>query len=159
MILERPKVRAAVAAVLAVLLLGCGLGSNDSEAPEADPTADPAWETSTDDVPAETGERNPGPADHTISGRTLDRQGRPLADVDIQIYLIPRSFGSLYRTHSDSHGRFSYRVPEGVYNVIAEYDDPSDGDPIGLNLVVIDTGDLSAPVTVPPSQVIDFQLT
>jgi hypothetical protein len=147
----------AAVTALAVVLSGCGsspetpstsppVGRPPVKAP-AQPPAQP---------PAE--DRNPGLGSHTVSGHTYDRDGQPLANVDVLILFVPRRLGDLYQTRSDSRGRYSYHVPEGVYNVIVSYDDPSDDDPVGIDLVVVENGELSAPITVPPSQVIDFML-
>jgi hypothetical protein len=107
-------------------------------------------------TPPTTANRNAGVGDNTVSGTTSDRRGRPLAGVHISILVVPRSFGALYQTYSDRNGRYSYRVPGGVYNVIATYDDPNDDDPIGVDLELQGGGDSG--ISVPPSQVLHFRL-
>lgn len=153
---ERRKIRAVLTAavtVLVVVLSGCG--SSPQPPGTAPPVGRPPVKAPAQ-PPAE--DRNPGPGSYTVSGHTYDQDGRPLANVDVLILFVPRAFGDLYQTRSDSRGRYSYRVPEGVYNVIVSYDDPADDDPVGIDLVVVDNGELNAPITVPPSQVVDFML-
>ena len=98
---------------------------------------------------------NTGIGENTVQETAYDRDGYPLEGVEIYIYIVPRSFGALYRTVTGADGSYSYQVPEGVYLVLAEIypevDEPEIGDslePIGED----------GSITVPPSQVIDFRL-
>ena len=95
--------------------------------------------------------------DNVVSGRAYDRDGRPLADVMIQFYIQPRTFGGLYRTWTDADGRYAYALPGGVYTVFAQLDnaDPN----LVLDLEPRQTGpDGVASISVPPGHVIDFDV-
>jgi len=102
--------------------------------------------TSSDDV-------NQGLGETRISGHAYDRRGRPLSGVDISIRIVPLSYGALYQTKTRADGSYSYRVPAGVYRLLAEL--YIENNPIGVDLEPMHGG---RDVTVPPSRVVDFQL-
>jgi hypothetical protein len=167
-------------ACLLALLGGCG-GSAEDEVPDTSavstlsadptrdsgPTGDPTTDSNSDPDPGDnggspgdtgngdSGNDNLGIGDYTVRGTAYDQRGRPLAGVEIYIYIIPRRYGALYRTETGSDGRYSYQVPEGVYQVLAEIYPADDEPEIGEDLVPI--GEDNS-ITVPPSQVINFQL-
>jgi hypothetical protein len=95
--------------------------------------------------------------EHQVSGYAYDSEGGPLAGVEIQIYILPRTFGSLYRTMTGADGSYSYSVPEGVYQLFAQIDDPDPNLVVDLEPLQT-TSDGVASITVPPSQVVDFHV-
>src|SRR3712207_5744808 len=55
---------------------------------------------------------------NTISGRVTNAAGRPLSDIDIDVYLVGGS-GFPVETLTDPDGRFLYDLPDGDYLVRA----------------------------------------
>ena len=169
--------KARIATIIAALTLAGGCGSEAASSPDQTPTGlsptarrtqptrptTPATPTRT---PTRTEPRTSGAApppakpareNNTVSGHVRDQSGRPVAGAEIQFYIIPRSFGSLYRTNTGADGSYAYALPAGVYNVMASYyfsDKPGDE----ANLVTV-SGDGSVPITVPPGHTIDFRMS
>jgi hypothetical protein len=95
-----------------------------------------------------------GVGDNVISGHAFNAEGQPLEGVCIYIRIVPESDGSVQQTTTAADGAYSYNVPEGNYQILAEYN-PT-GEPGGGAYLAPVSGDGS--VTVPPSAVVDFSL-
>ncbi|MGC5020951.1 hypothetical protein [Micromonospora sp. DT47] len=146
------------AALLLLMLTACAGGESEPARPESVVTVVPDGAGATEPSGERPQGQNPGLGDNVVDGHTYDPQGRPLAGVDVYFYVVPRSFGSFYQAKSGVDGSYSYRLPEGVYRVFAEYSGPGSREPeIGEDLQTMD-GELAVSITVPPSQTIDFQL-
>lgn len=92
-----------------------------------------------------------------ISGHAYDSEGNPLAGVRIYIYILPRSYGSLYRTETGADGSYAYPVPDGVYLVQAQIDDPDPNLIVDLEPQQTNEEGVAA-FSVPPSPVVDFRV-
>jgi Carboxypeptidase regulatory-like domain len=97
---------------------------------------------------------NTGVGDNVISGHAFDADGQPIEGVCIYIRTVPESDGAVHQTTTDADGAYSYKVPDGDYLILAEYN-PND-EPGGGDYLEPVSGDGS--VTVPPSAVVDFSL-
>jgi hypothetical protein len=114
----------------------------------------------------------PGPADidvptppptssHTplgpniISGHTYDHNGKPLAGVNVDIYLAFCNQNCFVEIQSGADGSYQFRLDDGIYQVYATY--PNGPDPANsINLRMIGTDANAFPV--PPGHVVDFQI-
>jgi Carboxypeptidase regulatory-like domain len=101
-----------------------------------------------------TGEAsNTAVEDNMISGHAFHADGQPIAEVCIRIVL--ESDGAVRQTMTGADGAYSYNVPAGDYQILAEYN-PNDEPGGGAYLEPV-SGDGS--VTVPPTPaVVDFTL-
>jgi hypothetical protein len=97
---------------------------------------------------------NTGFGDNVISGHAFNAEGQPIPGVCIYIRIVPESAGPVQQTRTGADGAYSYNVPEGTYQILAEYN-PT-GEPGGGAYLAPVSGDGS--VTVPPSAVVDFSL-
>jgi Carboxypeptidase regulatory-like domain len=93
--------------------------------------------------------------DNVIFGHAYNAAGEALEGVNVYIRVVPESSQEPYRTTTDADGKYSLRVPEGGYQILAEYN-PND-DPGGGVYLEPTNGDGS--VTVPPDVEVDFQMS
>jgi hypothetical protein len=105
------------------------------------------------DTTYETSE--PEAAQPNVSGYAYDAAGEALAGVYIYIRVVPESSGEPYQTTTDANGSYSYSMPEGDYQIFAEYN-PNDEPGGGVYLEPME-GDGS--ISVPPGGQVDFQLS
>lgn len=91
--------------------------------------------------------------DATVSGHALDQAGEALPGVYIYIRAVPES-GEPYQTTTREDGSYSYSVPEGDYQIFAEYN-PNDEPGGGVYLEPMD----GVSVSIPSSEPVDFQLS
>ena len=91
--------------------------------------------------------------DVTVSGHALDQAGEALPGVYIYIRAVPES-GEPYQTTTREDGSYSYSVPEGDYQIFAEYN-PNDEPGGGVYLEPTD----GVSVSLPSSEPVDFQLS
>lgn len=151
-----------VAVLLATALTACG-GPSDSDPSASGTPPDTLEQSSSEAAPYDQGqysdEAGTGSESHEtqISGHAYDSQGNLLAGVKIYIYILPRSPGSLYRTETGADGSYSYPVPEGVYLVQAQIDDPDPNLIVDLEPQQTNEEGVAA-FSVPPSPVVDFWL-
>jgi hypothetical protein len=89
--------------------------------------------------------------DATVSGHALDQAGEALSGV--YIYIRPES-GDPYQTTTGEDGSYSLSVPEGNYQIFAEYN-PNDEPGGGVYLEPAD----GVSVSLPSSEPVDFQLS
>ena len=89
--------------------------------------------------------------DATVSGHALDQAGEALSGV--YIYIRPES-GEPYQTTTGEDGFYSLSVPEGNYQIFAEYN-PNDEPGGGIYLEPTDGFSIS----LPSSEPVDFQLS
>ena len=89
--------------------------------------------------------------DATVSGHALDQAGEALSGV--YIYIRPES-GEPYQTTTGEDGSYSLSVPEGNYQIFAEYN-PNDEPGGGIYLEPTDGFSIS----LPSSEPVDFQLS
>jgi hypothetical protein len=88
--------------------------------------------------------------DATVSGHALDQAGEALSGV--YIYIRPES-GDPYQTTTGEDGFYSLSVPEGNYQIFAEYN-PNDEPGGGVYLEPTEGFSIS----LPSSEPVDFQL-
>jgi hypothetical protein len=88
--------------------------------------------------------------DATVSGHALDQAGEALSGV--YIYIRPES-GDPYETTTGEDGFYSLSVPEGNYQIFAEYN-PNDEPGGGVYLEPTEGFSIS----LPSSEPVDFQL-
>jgi hypothetical protein len=120
-----------------------------------EPTDEPSEQPTEQPTDEETEEPGDGQGEDLISGHAYTRGGAPLAGAMVYIYVLPRTYGTLYRAQTRADGSYSYAVPGGVYLVQAAVD--NDNPNLIVDLVPRQTlSDGVASVSVPPSQVIDF---
>jgi len=132
-----------------LLLAACGADPEPTPAPPAPDGQQRAPNGGTGRERAEPA------ADNVVSGRTFDSDGRPMAGIDVALYVVPRRLGAVYQAKSGSGGRYSLRVPQGVYLLAAQYNpDPSD---LGEDLYTAG-GESTISVEVPPGGKYDFRL-
>jgi hypothetical protein len=93
--------------------------------------------------------------DDNVSGHAYDAAGDALAGVYVYIRVLPESSGKPYQTTTAADGSYSYSVPEGDYQIFAEYN-PNDEPGGGVYLQPME-GDGS--ISVPPSAQVDFRLS
>jgi hypothetical protein len=123
--------------------------------PTEESTDEPTGESGDERGDDPTGAPGGSSGDNLISGHAYTRDGSPVAGAMIYIYILPRTLGSLYRTQTGADGSYSYSVPGGVYLIQAAVD--NDNPNLIVDLVPRQTtSDGVASVSVPPSQVVDF---
>jgi hypothetical protein len=105
------------------------------------------------DTTYETSE--PEAAQPNVSGYAYNAAGEALAGVYVYIRVVPESSGEPYQTTTAGDGLYSYSVPEGDYQIFAEYN-PNDEPGGGVYLEPM-AGDGS--ISVPPGGQVDFQLS
>ena len=88
--------------------------------------------------------------DATVSGHALDQAGEALSGV--YIYIRPES-GDPYQTTTGDDGLYSLSVPEGNYQIFAEYN-PNDEPGGGVYLEPTD----GVTISLPSSEPVDFRL-
>jgi hypothetical protein len=150
-----------VAILLAIALTACG-GPADSGLSTWDGPSDTPQQSGSEGAPSEeehSGEAGGGSGtlEGQISGHAYDSAGNPLAGVMIYIYILPRTYGSLYRTQTGADGSYSHPVPAGVYLVQAQIDDPDPNLIVDLEPQQTNEEGVAA-FNVPPSPVVDFWL-
>lgn len=91
-------------------------------------------------------------ANATVSGHALDQAGEALPGVYIYIRAVPES-GEPYQTTTGEDGSYSYTVPEGDYQIFAEYN-PNDEPGGGVYLEPTD----GVSISLPSSEPVDFRL-
>jgi hypothetical protein len=91
--------------------------------------------------------------DANVSGYTYDAAGEALPGVYIYIRAVPES-GEPYQTTTLEDGSYSYTVPEGDYQIFAEYN--PNGEP-GGGVYLEPTDGVS--ISLPSSEPVDFQLS
>jgi hypothetical protein len=96
----------------------------------------------------------PEAAQPNVSGYAYDAAGEALAGVYIYIRVVPESSGEPYQTTTAADGSYSYSVPEGDYQIFAEYN-PNDEPGGGVYLNPMEGGSIS----VPPGGQVNFQLS
>jgi hypothetical protein len=89
-----------------------------------------------------------------VSGHAYDAAGEALAGVYVYIRRVPESSKEPYQTTTAADGSYSYSVPDGDYEIFAEYN-PNDEPGGGVYLQPME-GDGS--VSVPGGGPVDFQL-
>jgi hypothetical protein len=89
--------------------------------------------------------------DATVSGHALDQAGEALSGV--YIYIRPES-GEPYQTTTGEDGSYSLSVPEGNYQIFAEYN-PNDEPGGGIYLEPAE----GVSISLPSSEPVDFQLS
>jgi hypothetical protein len=89
--------------------------------------------------------------DATVSGHALDQAGEALSGV--YIYIRPES-GDPYQTTTGEDGSYSLSVPEGNYQIFAEYN-PNDEPGGGIYLEPAE----GVSISLPSSEPVDFQLS
>jgi hypothetical protein len=90
--------------------------------------------------------------DANVSGYTYDAAGEALPGVYIYIRAVPES-GEPYQTTTLEDGSYSYTVPEGDYQIFAEYN--PNGEP-GGGVYLEPTDGVS--ISLPSSEPVDFRL-
>jgi hypothetical protein len=90
--------------------------------------------------------------DAKVSGHAYDQAGEALPGVYIYIRAVPES-GEPYQTKTDANGSYSYSVPEGDYQIFAEYN-PNDEPGGGVFLEPTD----GVSISLTSSAEVDFQL-
>jgi hypothetical protein len=127
------------ALILVALLTGCSA---------VQPRAGSAW--SAFDVP---GAEHYAALDANVSGHAYDQAGEALPGVYIYIQAVPES-GEPYQTTTAEDGSYSYSVPEGDYQIFAEYN--PNNEPGGGVYLEPTNGDGSISLT--SSAEVNFQL-
>lgn len=158
-----PPVRVSVALTATLLLASlAGCGSSDAATPPVSPTIDrptstrPVSPPSTTVRPVPTTTPRPPSNRATVTGRTTNANGRPLAGVLVQFYTLPRTYGSLVKATSRADGTYSANLPDGFYRVFATYYRSNEpGDAVDL---VTAGGSASIEVEVPPARTINFSV-
>ena len=89
--------------------------------------------------------------DATVSGHALDQAGEALSGV--YIYIRPES-GDPYQTTTGEDGSYSLSVPDGNYQIFAEYN-PNDEPGGGVYLEPME----GVSISVPPGGQVNFQLS
>jgi Carboxypeptidase regulatory-like domain len=90
--------------------------------------------------------------DANVSGHAYDQAGEALPGVYIYIRAVPES-GEPYQTTTAEDGSYSYSVPEGDYQIFAEYN-PNDEPGGGVYLEPTD----GVSITLTSSAEVNFQL-
>jgi hypothetical protein len=90
--------------------------------------------------------------DANVSGHAYDQAGEALPGVYIYIRAVPES-GEPYQTTTAEDGSYSYSVPEGDYQIFAEYN-PNDEPGGGVYLEPMD----GVSISLPSSEPVDFRL-
>ena len=140
------------ALILVALLTGCSAGQpvrgltgwSASEVQGAEHYA-------LDTLPATS---EPEAAQPNVSGYAYDAAGEALAGVYIYIRAVPESSEEPYQTTTDANGLYSYSVPEGDYQIFAEYN-PNDEPGGGVYLEPME----GVSISVPPGGQVNFQLS
>ena len=91
--------------------------------------------------------------DASVSGHAYDAGGEALSGVYVYIRAVPASSREPYQTTTAVDGSYSYSVPEGDYQIFAEFN-PNDEPGGGVYLEPVDGVSISLPSREP----VDFRL-